>query len=191
MVLKLVKIGLPLFVVAFLAWVIFAPPQRVGYAPEQPIAYSHALHAGKHGMDCQYCHTGVAVNKKAGVPSLNICMNCHAYGTMGYSGGKLSPEIAKLKKYYEEKKSPEWIRVHNLPDHVRFAHAPHIKALLKEGAPTKEACVPCHGQVEQMVVVSQVMPLNMGFCVNCHRDYRNAHEYRNRGVAVSCNFCHY
>ncbi len=191
MLFKLAKFATPVLGAAFLAWLFFAPPQRVGYAPEQPIAYSHQLHAGKHNMDCQYCHTGVAESKKAGVPSLNICMNCHLYGTMGYVDGKLSSELDKLKKLFAEKKSPEWIRVHNLPDHVKFPHAPHVKALSKEGAATKEACAVCHGNVDQMVVVSQQMPLNMGWCVNCHRDYRDQNNYRTHGVSTSCNVCHY
>lgn len=191
MLLKLAKFGTPVLGVAFLAWLIYGPPQKVGYAPEQPIAYSHALHAGQHKMDCQYCHTGVTESKKAGVPSLNTCMNCHNYGSMGYTKGKLSPDLQKLKALYKEKKSPEWVRVHNLPDHVRFSHAPHIKALLKDGAATKEACAVCHGNVDQMQVVKQVEPLTMGWCVNCHRDHRDKEDYQRRGVSTSCNFCHY
>jgi hypothetical protein len=182
---KAIKYGTPVVLVAMAAWIIWAPPARVGYAPEQPIAYSHAKHAGEYGIDCQYCHTGVTTGKKAGVPSMNTCMNCHV--SVGY--GK--PGVEKLKKFYEKKQPLEWVRIHNLPDHVRFPHAPHIKQLLKEGQPTKTACTPCHGDVANMKVVEQVQSLNMGFCVNCHKDYRNDAEYKNHGVNINCNTCHY
>lgn len=190
------KYGTPLALVAFAAWLIWAPPARVGYAPEQPISYRHDIHAGdpskktfdgrdQYGIDCRYCHTGVEVSKKAGVPSMNTCMNCHI--AVGY--GK--PGVEKLKKYYNDKKPLEWVRVHNLPDHVRFPHAPHIKALHKQGEHIKTACTPCHGDVAGMKVVTQVESLNMGFCVNCHRDHRNTAEYKNHGVNINCNTCHY
>jgi ABC-type nickel/cobalt efflux system permease component RcnA len=184
---KYAKIGMPVLLVAFAAWLIWAPPARVGYAPDQPIAYSHELHAGQLQIDCQYCHSGVTTSKKAGVPSLNTCMNCHALGKVQ----KSSDEIKKIRTYFDKKKSPEWVRIHNMPDHVRFSHAPHIKALLKEGKPSKEACLPCHGDVAAMKVVSQEKPHNMGWCVNCHRDHRDDKEYKSHGVDISCSTCHY
>ena len=179
------KYGTPVVLIAFAAWLIWAPPARVGYAPEQPISYSHQLHAGEYNIDCQYCHTGVTIGKKAGVPSMNTCMNCHI--NVGYN----KPGVKKLKKFYEEKKNLDWVRIYNMPDHVRFSHAPHLKQLMKDGKPTKEACVPCHGDVANMKVVEQVTPMNMGWCVNCHRDYRNNAEYKNHGVNINCNTCHY
>ncbi len=193
---QVIKYGTPVFFLAFAAWIIWAPPARVGYAPEQPIAYRHDIHAGdptkkthdglpQYGIDCQYCHTGVTTSKKAGVPSMNTCMNCHI--AVGY--GK--PGVDKLKKFYSEKKPLEWVRIHNMQDFVRFAHAPHIKELLKPGQPTKTACVACHGDVASMEVVEQVKSLNMGFCVNCHRDYRNEAAYKKHGVNTDCNTCHY
>jgi Cytochrome c7 and related cytochrome c len=193
---KAIKYGTPVFLLAAAAWIIWAPPARIGYAPEQPVAYRHDIHAGvagqkthdgkeQYGIDCQYCHTGVTVSKKAGVPSMNTCINCHIL----VGGDK--PGVKKLKKFYEDKKPLEWVRIHNLPDHVRFPHAPHIKQLLKDGQPTKTACLPCHGDVASMKVVEQTKSLNMGFCVNCHRDYRNDAEYKNHGVNINCNTCHY
>lgn len=176
---KIIKIGLPLFLVSFVGWIIFAPPPQVGYAPDQPIPYDHQLHAGQYNIDCQYCHTGVTKGKKAGVPSLNICMNCHKMVGAGIEN------VEKLKNYFLDDKSPEWIRIHNMPDHVQFSHAPHIKALLKEGEPSKKACVTCHGDVASMKKVAQVESLNMGFCVNCHRDNKD------KGAKTNCSTCHY
>ena len=165
--------------VIFLLWALVAPSQNIGYAPEQPIEYSHKLHAGEYGLDCQYCHNGVTQGKKAGVPPLNVCMNCHL--SIGFGNKK----IKKLQRYWEEKKSPEWVRIHNMPDHVRFSHAPHIKALLKPGKPTKTACVQCHGNIDSMKVVSQVKSLNMGFCIDCHK------ENTSLGAKINCTECHY
>ncbi len=169
---------LPIVVIAAL-WIFFAPPKQVGYSPEQPIKYSHKLHVGEYNIDCQYCHTGVTYGKKAGVPDLNTCRNCHI------AIGSENKEIKKIQKYWDQKKSPEWIRVHNMPDHVRFAHAPHIKVLLKKGQPTKEACVQCHGNVASMEVLGQVESLNMGFCIDCHR------ENSSKGAKTDCSSCHY
>lgn len=193
---KALKYGTPVVITVLAAWIIWAPPARIGFAPEQPIAYRHDIHAGvagqktfdgkeQYGIDCQYCHTGVTQSNKAGVPSMNTCMNCHM--SVGY--GK--PGVEKLKKFYEKKTPLEWVRVHNMPDHVRFPHAPHIKRLLKDGQDTKTACLQCHGDVSKMKVVEQVKSLNMGFCVDCHRDYRNETEYKNHGVSINCNTCHY
>lgn len=182
---KALALGLPAVLALAAAWLFFAPPPRVGYAPEQPFDYSHKLHAGEYQIDCQYCHTGATVGKKAGVPSMNVCMNCHLSVGYGKEG------VTQLQKMWKEKKSPEWVRVHNLPDHVRFAHGPHVNALLKDGMKTKEACAECHGNIADMQVVEQVEPMNMGWCVNCHRDFRDEKKYVDHGVDVSCNTCHY
>ncbi|MBV6493826.1 MAG: Menaquinone reductase, multiheme cytochrome c subunit [Turneriella sp.] len=193
---KALKYGTPVLFLLAAAWIIWAPPARIGYAPVQPIDYRHDIHAGaigqktfdgkeQYGIDCQYCHTGVTTSKKAGVPSMNTCMNCHILV------GSSLPGVKTLKKFYAEKKAVEWVRIHNVPDHVRFPHAPHIKQLLKEGQPTKTACIACHGDVSSMKVVEQKESLNMGFCVNCHRDYRNDVEYKKHGVSTTCNTCHY
>lgn len=176
---KALKLGVPVFTFLALVWLMMgAPPQKVGYAPEQPIHYSHVIHATTYNMDCQYCHTGVETSKKAGVPSINICMNCHS---LIYKKG----EAEKVQKAWKDQKSPEWIRVHNVPDHVHFSHAPHIKALSKAGEPTKESCKKCHGDVASMEVVAQQETLNMGFCIDCHR------EYEAEGARTNCSTCHY
>jgi hypothetical protein len=157
----------------------FPPNPRKGYAPEQPIHYSHKLHAGQYNLDCQYCHTGVLTGKKAAVPSLNVCFNCHEIVGDGI------PEVEKLRTFWEENKVPNWVRIHNMPDHVKFSHQPHINALLKPGQPTKEACMPCHGDIATMDVVEQAKPIDMGFCINCHR------ENKALGARIDCSTCHY
>jgi mono/diheme cytochrome c family protein len=138
-----------------------------GYTPTQPIKYSHKLHAGAvedggMAIDCKYCHVGVEKGKQAGIPTVNICMNCHkAVGETVNGTGK--EEIAKIRAAYESGKPVEWVRIHNLPDHVYFSHAQHVKA-------GKLECQTCHGEIQKMEVVSQHAPLSMGWCINCHRE---------------------
>ncbi len=127
-----------------------------GYAPTQPIAFSHKLHAGTNKIQCQTCHTSVEKSKNANIPSTNICMNCHSYVK------KESPEIQKLYKAMETGQPVEWIRVHNLPDFVYFNHSQHVKVAGLE-------CQECHGPIEEMEVVNQHSSLTMGWCIDCHR----------------------
>ena len=144
--------------------------RQQGYQPTQPIRYSHQLHAGKHKIDCQYCHTSAAKGKAAGIPSLNTCMNCHKAVSQGPVYGK--EEIAKIydavgwdpaaKAYTKPAKPVEWVRIHNLPDHVYFNHSQHVVA-------GKVECQTCHGPIQNMPEVFQYAPLSMGWCVNCHR----------------------
>ncbi|MDF2159188.1 c-type cytochrome [Algoriphagus sp. CAU 1675] len=133
-----------------------------GYAPSQPIAYSHALHAGQLEIACQYCHTGVEIGKSANIPSANICMNCHMH--VQNVGGKdgISPEIQKIYDAVEQNKPIEWVRVHNLPDLAYFNHSQHVKVGGIE-------CQTCHGPIQEMEVVSQHSSLTMGWCIDCHR----------------------
>ena len=145
-----------------------------GYQPTQPIAYSHKLHAGDLGIDCNYCHTGVRKAKNANIPSLNICMNCHSdvKNLQGKEG--ISPEIQKIydalggydpvsKEYGDGPKKPvEWVRIHNLPDLVYFNHKQHVKVGGLE-------CQTCHGEIQEMEVVKQEKKLTMGWCIDCHR----------------------
>ncbi|MDH4199002.1 MAG: cytochrome C [Spirochaetia bacterium] len=193
---KLLKVGIPVFLIGGFTWVMmgFPPNPRVGYAPEQPIKYSHKLHAGQYNIDCQYCHTTVTMGKKAAVPSLNICFNCHevvgdkgTFNTGDKNTDKLyEGEVEKLRAYWDKNQVPNWIRIHNLPDHVRFSHQPHIHAFLKPGQPTKEVCKLCHGDIASMEVVRQDKPVNtMGFCISCHRDNKAL------GAQVNCSTCHY
>jgi len=127
-----------------------------GYMPEQPIAYSHALHAGLYEMDCQYCHTGAEKSRHAGVPPSSVCMNCHSQVRLD------SAEVQKLADYVEKKQPIPWVRVHRLPDHAFFDHSSHVVA----GGLT---CQECHGPVETMVRVWQQETMSMGWCLDCHR----------------------
>jgi hypothetical protein len=131
-----------------------------GYRPEQPVAYSHALHAGLYEMDCQYCHSGAERSRHAGVPPVTVCMNCHTQVKT------TAPEILKLASYAREERPVEWVKVHRLPDFVFFSHASHVGAGLR--------CQECHGPVEQMVRVEQQETMTMGFCLRCHRELHAA-----------------
>lgn len=136
---------------------LFTVGVQQGYAPTQPIAFSHKLHAGQYEIDCNYCHTGVRKSKNANIPSPNICMNCHLLVATE------SPEIAKLYDAVDNNKPIEWVRVHNLPDLAYFNHSQHVEVGGIE-------CQTCHGPVEEMEVIAQYANLTMGWCINCHRD---------------------
>lgn len=128
-----------------------------GYAPKQPIAFSHKLHAGFYEIDCNYCHTGAKKGKSAVIPSANVCMNCHN------AIKPESPEIQKIYTALEKDRPIEWVRVHNLPDHAYFNHAQHVTVGGLE-------CQTCHGPIQEMEVVQHYSPLTMGWCINCHRE---------------------
>jgi len=152
------------------------------YQPEQPIYYSHKVHAGVNQINCQYCHIGTYQGKQATLPSVNVCMNCHT-AINEYKGeplvrenGEIVDGTAEIKKLYKyagftegqpwdaTKAQPiEWIRIHNLPDHVYFNHAQHVNA-------GQIACQQCHGEIQNMGEVKQFSDLSMGWCVNCHRE---------------------
>ncbi|WP_246850044.1 c-type cytochrome [Rufibacter roseolus] len=169
-----------------------------GYAPRQPIAFSHKLHAGDHQINCNYCHTSVYKSSSANIPSANICMNCHSQIK------KESPEIQKIYRAIENNKPIEWVRVHNLPDLAYFNHSQHTKVGGVE-------CQTCHGPIETMEVVAQYSPLTMGWCIDCHRNtplntegnayYDNLvklHEKQSKGAFIvasnggtECSKCHY
>jgi len=145
--------------------------RQQGYAPVQPIWFSHKIHATQNGIDCEYCHVDARTSRHAGVPGLNVCMNCHNTVTEGSVSGK--KEIAKIyehigynpetREYDKPGKPIEWIKVHNLPDHVYFNHAQHVQA-------GKVECQECHGPVEEMNRVVEYNELAMGdFCLDCHR----------------------
>ncbi|GAB5523908.1 MAG: c-type cytochrome [Roseivirga sp.] len=127
------------------------------YQPEQPIAFSHKIHAGDYEIDCQYCHTGVEIAKSANIPSVNICMNCHSAIKTD------SKEIQKLYAAQESGQPIEWVRVHNLPDLAYFNHSQHVNVGQIE-------CQTCHGEIQEMEVVKQFAPLTMGWCIDCHRN---------------------
>jgi mono/diheme cytochrome c family protein len=131
-----------------------------GYAPKQPIAFSHKIHAGQYEIDCKYCHIGVMKGKSATIPSVNICMNCHNQIKSGTTTGE--GEIAKIVRAYDENRPIEWVRIHNLPDLAYFNHAQHVNVGGIE-------CQTCHGPVQEMDVVRQHSLLTMGWCIDCHR----------------------
>jgi len=150
-----------------------------GYQPVQPIHFSHKIHAGDNGVDCKYCHSSARVSKTSGIPSLNVCMNCHksiyeynGETTSEYSKEFYDGEIKKLyaavgwddadQKYTGESQPVKWVRIHNLPDFVYFNHSQHVTVAGVE-------CQTCHGPIETMEVVEQFAPLTMGWCIDCHR----------------------
>jgi cytochrome c551/c552 len=158
--------------------------RQQNYQPEQPIFYSHKVHVGLNQINCLYCHGNAMESKVAAIPSVNVCMNCHKTIT-SYSGPELrnaagevvngNAEIAKLHKYAgfdpnnpaiwdaTKAKPVEWIKIHNLPDHVYFNHAQHVNA-------GQVQCQTCHGPIQEMDEVRQFSDLSMGWCVNCHRE---------------------
>ena len=154
-----------------------------GYSPIQPIHYSHKIHAGENKIDCKYCHSSARVSKHSGIPSLNVCMNCHK-NIAEFVGSKDSTYVEYTKEYYTAeiqklydavgwdkttqkytgKTMPvKWIRIHNLPDFVYFNHSQHVTVAGIE-------CQKCHGPVETYEIQKQFAPLTMGWCINCHRE---------------------
>ena len=155
----------------------------VGYKPDQPIPFSHRLHAGEMGIDCRYCHANVEKSPHATVPPSQICMNCHSQ--VKKDSPKLKPLYDRYTKFLEEEtvvigtgrthktatvkkenagyKDPlPWLRIHNVPDYAYFDHSAHLRAGV--------GCASCHGRIDQMEVVRQVQSLSMGWCLECHRD---------------------
>lgn len=184
-----------------------------GYMPEQPIWFSHKIHAGQNAINCVYCHSGVEKSRYSGIPSANVCMNCHKAIQQGAISGKT--EIAKIYAaldYNPEKgtygpnpKPIRWVKVHSLPEHAYFNHAQHVKV-------GKVDCATCHGPIEKMDTVYQVSSLTMGWCIDCHRKtevkmagntYYNelhaklAEKYKGQPITVNkmggieCGKCHY
>lgn len=138
-------------------WYFASPANlQVGYAPEQPVPYSHRLHAGEMEMDCRYCHANVERSHEAMVPPTQTCMGCHT------AVHPDSERLAPVRESFASGEPVEWVRVHQLPDHVYFDHSVHLAAGV--------GCVSCHGRVDQMEVVQVDQPLSMGWCLDCHRD---------------------
>jgi hypothetical protein len=137
-------------------YVISPYSTQVGYAPEQPVPYSHKLHAGNLGMDCRYCHVGVERSPVAMVPASTTCMNCHAAVRPD------SPNTAPIRESVATGGAVAWVRIHHAPDFVYFDHSVHVNAGV--------GCETCHGRIDQMDVVYQAKPLNMAWCLDCHRE---------------------
>jgi len=136
----------------------YATPKytRVGYAPNQPVPFSHALHSGQLGMDCRYCHSNVEKSGYANVPTAQTCMNCHNQIKVD------SPLLAPVRESYASGGSVPWVKIHEAPDYVYFNHAVHVARGV--------SCVDCHGQINEMEVVYHAKPLSMGWCLDCHRE---------------------
>ncbi|WP_445719541.1 c-type cytochrome [Flavobacterium sp.] len=205
--LVLVSVILLLLVSAYFAygWLMQIGVDQ-GYEPVQPIHYSHRIHAGDNGIDCKYCHSSARVSKHAGIPSLNVCMNCHknisevaeTTATEEHSKAFYDEQIAKLydavgwdkslQKYTGKTKPVKWVRIHNLPDHVYFNHSQHVTVAGVE-------CQTCHGPVQEYEFQKQFAPLTMGWCINCHREtnvkvednayYKKVHEELSKKYGVS------
>ncbi len=129
---------------------------NAGYAPKQPVPFSHAIHAGELGMDCRYCHNTVEDAAQAAIPPTATCMNCHS------SIHAKSPKLAPVRESFATGDPIEWVRVHDLADYAYFNHSAHVRRGV--------SCVSCHGRIDQMDVVKQEKSLSMGFCLDCHRN---------------------
>jgi len=186
-----------------------SPGNQEGYAPQQPIAFSHKQHAGELGISCVYCHYNAAKSPHAGIPPAKLCMNCHRDVTASWDTIKAEKENAKredrpehpqvskeLRKLYDalglddklkEKTGKElqpihWVKVHNLPQYTRFDHRAHVSAGVR--------CQDCHGPVETMEVIRQSSSLSMGWCVKCHKDHKEI-EGKKVSPSTDCAACHY
>ncbi|MCF8319670.1 MAG: c-type cytochrome [Flavobacterium sp.] len=173
-----------IFLLLASAYFVYGYLMQIGvdqnYEPIQPIHYSHRIHAGSNGINCKYCHSAARVSKNAGIPSLNICMNCHkniaevsdTTATPEYSKAFYDGEIQKLykavgwdkdnQKYTGKTEPVKWVKIHNLPSFVYFNHSQHVTV-------AKIECQECHGPVQTYEIQKQFAPLTMGWCINCHR----------------------
>lgn len=181
---RVFRLVLPIGAVAVLStvlavgWVTQPDRYAKGFAPEQPIPFSHALHAGTLKVSCQYCHTGATKSRSAGVPTLETCMGCHGVTRTD------RPAIQQMTRIFKEGGTVAWKRVHALPDHVFFDHRPHVNGGI--------ACQTCHGEVQTMPVLKREMSMRMSNCLACHRD---PHPALPKGTSISkaaenCAACH-
>jgi hypothetical protein len=186
------KLGIVALLIVGLVAVIgivryFPSATNQGYAPEQPIPFSHKIHAGDNKIPCLYCHSEAEKSRHASVPAVNVCMNCHSVVKTD------SPEVQKIHKAFAEKKPIEWVRVHELPDHVYFSHKRHVSKGI--------SCETCHGNVKAMARVEQKEALTMGWCIECHRGqttprhvlmktYPNQKNPQGPVAPVNCSTCH-
>lgn len=152
---------------------------REGYAPTQPIKYSHKTHVNDNKIDCLYCHFAADKGRHAGIPPVGLCMNCHTKIKTD------SADIKTIKDHLDKGINLEWVRVHNLPDFAYFNHSQHVNV-------GKVSCQSCHGDVGSMEVVKHEKSMNMGWCIECHRSQEisppNDHKSMGGG---DCAKCHY
>ncbi len=138
-------------------WYYFTPKYtQVGYQPIQPVPFSHAVHAGQLGIDCRYCHTFVEKSWYSNIPASSTCMNCHNQVL------KDDPRLALVRESAASGRPIQWVQIHRLPGYVYFNHSVHVNRGI--------SCVECHGQINEMDEVHRATPLNMAFCLNCHRN---------------------
>lgn len=150
----------------------FGPEERVrGYQPDQPINFSHVTHVQKNQIECQFCHWNVSKSSFAAIPEVETCNGCHKI--IGGTSDEQKAEIEKVKKAAADNEPIPWVKVHVMPDYVKFNHKRHVKAGV--------SCHECHGQVPQMDKVERVSSMKMGWCVDCHRD---------SGASIDCYVCH-
>lgn len=173
------------------------PNWHTGYQPEQPINYSHRLHAGYLNIDCQYCHSGVDESRHATIPSLQTCMNCHER-----VGGQTDEAKKQIQKLYEAwgngvGEGVKWKRVHNNPDFVYFNHMTHVRIANYVDDAGKLThgidCAVCHGDMKTVGVAKQQQNLTMGWCINCHRDQNDRQGklgLAQRAPVNACDACH-
>lgn len=142
-------------------------------APQQPIAFTHDLHAGKNKIPCMYCHYSADRSVDAGIPAVETCAGCHLPGGVPMVRAE-RPGVRQLTAYWQRRVPIPWVRIYNLPDYAHFPHMRHVKAGLQ--------CQDCHGAVQNMAVVTKAVSLQMGWCIDCHRK---------RGARTDCFVCHY
>jgi hypothetical protein len=162
-----------LAVAAAAVYAVMQGPLGATRGPEQPIAFSHELHAGANRIPCMYCHTSADRSVDAGIPSVQVCAGCHLAGGVALVRAD-RPGVKQLAAYWQQQQPIPWVRIHDLPDHVHFPHMRHIKA----GLP----CQQCHGPVETMREMRQDASLRMGWCLECHKQ---------RNARTDCTVCHY
>lgn len=159
-------------------------PTNQGYEPRQPVAYSHAVHAGGMEIPCLYCHYAAERGRYAGIPPASVCMNCHAQIQ------PQSAEVLEVVNALQQQEPIRWVRVHKLPDHAFFDHSAHVGA-------GQVQCQTCHGQIQSMGIVRQDAPLTMGWCLSCHRQQEAAPTTTTaaagvaRGALTDCVTCHH
>jgi hypothetical protein len=162
--------GLAVAALALIAGSVFMyilPLDRLARSPVQPIAFSHKMHAGENGIPCMYCHRDALKSPVAGIPAVADCRACHMFIAQN------SPQIKNLMDYWEKKEPIPWVRVYHVPDHVYFPHMMHIRAGL--------VCAGCHGEVATMLRVTRSVKIDMGWCLNCHRQHK---------ASIDCWTCH-
>src|SRR5215475_2964881 len=187
------QLPVTILVVILGSWLIAWELSRIGihqgYAPIQPVAFSHKIHAGDGRIACLYCHYAARTSRHAGIPPAGVCMNCHNLVE------KQTVEIEKLKEAVQEQRPIRWVKIHNLPDFVYFNHSQHVVSGV--------ACQRCHGPVETMERIRQDSPLTMGWCLECHREHANIakndfqrslmslSQKQHPAAGLDCASCHY